>query len=50
VYDDYTTRLVLVLEWIDGIKIDEYAVLDSAGIDRLEAANRTVVTYFHLLF
>src|SRR2546427_8285734 len=39
VYDDYTTRRVLVLEWIDGIKINDYTTLEAAGISRLEVAN-----------
>jgi predicted unusual protein kinase regulating ubiquinone biosynthesis (AarF/ABC1/UbiB family) len=50
VYDDYTTRRVLVLEWIDGIKINDYTGLEAAGIDRLEVANRTVQAYFHQFF
>ncbi len=50
VYDDYSTRRVLVLEWIDGIKINNYAALETEGIDRLEAANRTVAAYFHQFF
>jgi predicted unusual protein kinase regulating ubiquinone biosynthesis (AarF/ABC1/UbiB family) len=50
VYDDYTTHRVLVLEWIEGIKISEYAALEAAGVDRLEAANRTVAAYFHQFF
>jgi predicted unusual protein kinase regulating ubiquinone biosynthesis (AarF/ABC1/UbiB family) len=50
VYDDYTTRRVLVLEWIDGIKINEYAALEAAGINRLEVANRTVQAYFYQFF
>jgi predicted unusual protein kinase regulating ubiquinone biosynthesis (AarF/ABC1/UbiB family) len=50
VYDEYTTRRVLVLEWIDGIKINDYTALEAAGIDRLEAANRTVQAYFHQFF
>src|SRR5712692_4684259 len=50
VYDDYTTRRVLVLEWIDGIKINDYAALEAAGIDRLEVANRTVQAYFKQFF
>ena len=44
VYDEYTTRRVLVLEWINGIKINDYAELEAAGIDRLEVANRTVAS------
>jgi predicted unusual protein kinase regulating ubiquinone biosynthesis (AarF/ABC1/UbiB family) len=50
VYDEYISRRVLVLEWIDGIKINDYAALEAAGIDRLEAANRTVQAYFHQFF
>jgi predicted unusual protein kinase regulating ubiquinone biosynthesis (AarF/ABC1/UbiB family) len=50
VYEDYSTRRLLVLEWIDGIKINDYSALDAAGIDRLEVANRTVEAYFHQFF
>ena len=50
VYEDYTTRRLLVLEWIDGIKINDYTALEAAGIDRLEVANRTVQAYFHQFF
>jgi predicted unusual protein kinase regulating ubiquinone biosynthesis (AarF/ABC1/UbiB family) len=50
VYDEYISRRVLVLEWIDGIKINDYTALEAAGIDRLEVANRTVEAYFHQFF
>jgi predicted unusual protein kinase regulating ubiquinone biosynthesis (AarF/ABC1/UbiB family) len=50
VYDEYVSRRVLVLEWIDGIKINDYAALDAAGIDRLQVAERTVTAYFHQFF
>jgi len=50
VYDEYISRRVLVLEWIDGIKINDYTALESAGIDRLEVAKRTVEAYFHQFF
>jgi predicted unusual protein kinase regulating ubiquinone biosynthesis (AarF/ABC1/UbiB family) len=50
VYDAYTTRRVLVLEWIEGIKINDYARLDAEGINRLEVAKRTVQTYFYQFF
>jgi predicted unusual protein kinase regulating ubiquinone biosynthesis (AarF/ABC1/UbiB family) len=50
VYDDYVSRRVLVLEWIDGIKINDYAALDAAGINMLEVAKRTVSTYFYQFF
>jgi predicted unusual protein kinase regulating ubiquinone biosynthesis (AarF/ABC1/UbiB family) len=50
VHEEYTTRRVLVLEWIDGIKINDYAALEAAGVSRLEVANRTVETYFYQFF
>jgi predicted unusual protein kinase regulating ubiquinone biosynthesis (AarF/ABC1/UbiB family) len=50
VYDQYISRRVLVLEWIDGIKIDDYAALDAAGINRLEVARRIVCAYFYQFF
>jgi predicted unusual protein kinase regulating ubiquinone biosynthesis (AarF/ABC1/UbiB family) len=50
VYDQYVSRRVLVLEWIDGIKINDYAALDAAGINRLEVAKRTVCAYFYQFF
>jgi len=50
IYEQYVTRKVIVLEWIDGIKINDYAALDAAGINRLEVANRTVRAYFQQFF
>ncbi|MBE3558259.1 MAG: AarF/ABC1/UbiB kinase family protein [Ktedonobacteraceae bacterium] len=50
VYDEYVARRVLVLEWVEGIKINDYAALDAAGVDRLEAAKRMVSAYFHQFF
>src|SRR5579883_1961062 len=50
IYEDYVTSRVLIMEWIDGIKINDYDTLDAAGINRLEAARRTVTAYFHQFF
>jgi predicted unusual protein kinase regulating ubiquinone biosynthesis (AarF/ABC1/UbiB family) len=50
VYDEYVSRRLLVLGWIDGIKINDYPALDAAGIDRLEVAKRTVCAYFYQFF
>ncbi len=50
VYDDYTSRRLLVLEWIDGIKINDYSTLEAEGISRLEVAKRTVQAYFYQFF
>lgn len=46
VYWEYTTTRVLVLERIEGIKIDNIAALDAAGVDRrelVETAARVIV-------
>lgn len=50
VHDEYISRRVLVLEWIDGIKINDYPALEAAGINRLEVAKRTVRAYFYQFF
>ncbi len=50
VYDDYTSRRVLLLEWVNGIKVNDYPALEAAGINRLEVAKRTVQTYFYQFF
>jgi len=50
VYDQYVSRRLLVLEWIEGINIDDSAALDAAGINRLELARRTVNAYFYQFF
>ncbi len=39
VYWDYTTKRVLVLEYIEGIKIDRIEAIDAAGYDRQQIAN-----------
>jgi predicted unusual protein kinase regulating ubiquinone biosynthesis (AarF/ABC1/UbiB family) len=50
VYDEYVTKRVLVLEWIDGIKVNDYTSLEAAHINRLEVAKRTVQAYFYQFF
>ena len=50
VYDQYVSRRLLVLEWIDGIKIDDYSALDAAGINHQELARRTIDAYFYQFF
>ena len=50
VHDEYVSRRVLVLEWVEGIKVNDYARLDAEHIDRLEVAKRTVRAYFHQFF
>src|SRR4030088_690368 len=50
VIDGYVSRRVLVLEWVDGIKVNDYAQLEAAGISRFEVAKRTVEAYFYQFF
>src|SRR5437879_2140079 len=50
VYDEFVSRRLLVLEWIDGIKINDYTALDAVGINRLEVAKGTVCAYFYQFF
>ena len=50
IYEEYITRRFLVLEWIDGIKVNDYATLEALGINRLEVAKRTVNAYFYQFF
>ena len=50
VYDQYVSRRVLVLEWIDGIKVNDYAALDAAGINRLAVAKCMSYAYFYQFF
>ena len=46
----YSTRRVLALEWVDGIKINDIAALDAAGVDRAEVATRLANAYFKQVF
>jgi predicted unusual protein kinase regulating ubiquinone biosynthesis (AarF/ABC1/UbiB family) len=50
VCDGYVSRRVLVMEWVDGIKINDYAALEAAGVDRGEVARRTVEAYLYQFF
>jgi predicted unusual protein kinase regulating ubiquinone biosynthesis (AarF/ABC1/UbiB family) len=50
VYDEYVSRRLLVLEWVEGITIDDRAALEASGIDRRELAKCTVNAYFYQFF
>ena len=50
IYDQYTSQHVLVIEWIDGIKVNDYTELDATGVDRLEVSKRIVKAYFYQFF
>jgi predicted unusual protein kinase regulating ubiquinone biosynthesis (AarF/ABC1/UbiB family) len=46
IYWDYSTRRALALEWIDAIKITDFAALDAAGLNRAELARKLADSYF----
>lgn len=50
VYRRHSTRRVLVLENVEGIKITDLAAIEAAGIDRREVADRLLETYFRQIF
>ena len=50
VIDGYVSRRVLVLDWVDGIKVNDYPQLEAAGVSRMAVAKRTVEAYFYQFF
>jgi predicted unusual protein kinase regulating ubiquinone biosynthesis (AarF/ABC1/UbiB family) len=50
VVDGYVGRRVLVLDWVDGIKVNDYPRLEAAGVSRIAVAKRTVEAYFYQFF
>jgi len=46
----HTTKRVLTLEDVVGIKITDYEAIDAAGIDRREVASRLLDTYLKQIF
>ncbi|MEX2159760.1 MAG: AarF/UbiB family protein [Dehalococcoidia bacterium] len=50
IYWDYTTRRVLTMEFIEGIKITDMAALDAAGIERQAVAKLLTESYIRQIF
>jgi len=50
VYWDYCTKKILVIEFIDGIKISEIDAMDEKGIDRKEVAKNGAKTLLKQIF
>lgn len=46
VYSQYTTEKVLVMEMVEGVRIDDLAVIDFMGLDRKRLAKIGVNAYF----
>jgi predicted unusual protein kinase regulating ubiquinone biosynthesis (AarF/ABC1/UbiB family) len=49
-YRQLSTRRVLVLENVEGIKITDFAALEAAGVDRKQVAHRLLDTYLKQIF
>lgn len=45
VYNEYTTSKALVMEYMDGIKINDYQSLENAGYDRDEIGKKLAANY-----
>lgn len=45
IYDDYTTKTVLVMEYVDGYEISQSDILDAQGYDRKEIADKLAYNY-----
>ena len=50
IYWEHTTKRVLVMQFVDGIKITDMAAIDAAGIDRQEIARLVMGSYFRQIF
>jgi predicted unusual protein kinase regulating ubiquinone biosynthesis (AarF/ABC1/UbiB family) len=50
VYNEHSTPRVIVLEDVTAIKLDDYAAIEAAGIDRGAVAQRLLDTYLTMVF
>jgi predicted unusual protein kinase regulating ubiquinone biosynthesis (AarF/ABC1/UbiB family) len=50
IYWEYTTRKLLTMEFLEGIKITDFAAIDAAGIDRQAIGRLLVESYFRQIF
>ncbi|MBV8084377.1 MAG: AarF/ABC1/UbiB kinase family protein, partial [Chloroflexi bacterium] len=48
--EQYVSKHVLVLDWVEGIKVNDYGALDAAGVNRLDAGKRVVQAYLYQFF
>jgi len=49
VYGEFVTERVLIMERIDGVRIDDIAAIDAMGLDRKELARIGVDAYFKMV-
>lgn len=49
-YPDYSTRDILVMEYVDGIKVSNTAALEEAGYDPQEITAKIIYNFMHQVF
>jgi len=49
IYEDYTTERILVMERIEGVRIDDVAAIEARGFDRKEIARVGIDAYFKMI-
>ncbi len=50
IYSELLTGKVIVMERLEGVRIDDIEGIDALGVDRKEIANRGVNAYFKMIF
>lgn len=50
VYDEYSSKRVLVCEWVDGIQLTDTKKLQDSSIDYVEAMKTTVEAFASQIF
>jgi len=50
VFGDYSTGRVLIMQWVDGVKVGDLTGITSAGIDRLKSARLCIEAYCKQIF
>ena len=50
VFGEYSTGRVLIMQWVDGVKVGDLDGIASAGIDRLKSARLCIETYCKQIF
>ena len=50
IYDEYSSVKIIVMEHLEGLRIDDIDGIDALGINRAELAKRGVDAYFKMIF
>lgn len=50
VYDEYSSKRVLVCEWVDGIQLTDVEALKKKGIDHVDAMKTAIEAFASQIF